>query len=146
MSGGPITSILFMCGHNSVRSPMARALTDGLFPHRFRLASAGVLPGEPDAFVEAVLAEIGLGLGEHRPTAMETLQHLDFDLVVTLSPEAHHRALELTRSRPLNIEYWPTPDPTLAHGARSQILDAYRDLRLRLSTRIQERFGTAVRS
>jgi protein-tyrosine-phosphatase len=71
---------------------------------------------------------------DHRPTAIEDLEDLDFDLAVTLSPQAHHRALELTRTLPMAVEYWPMPDPTLAVGSRGQILDAYRDLRERLAS------------
>ena len=120
---------------------MAEALTAKLFPGRFQTASAGVLPGDRDPFVDAVLAEIGLELGDHRPTALEELSDLNFDLAITLSPQAHHRALELTRTRAIEVEYWPMPDPTLTMGSREQILTAYRDLRERLSARIRDRLG-----
>jgi protein-tyrosine-phosphatase len=120
---------------------MARALTESLFPGRFHTASAGVLPGEPDPFVDAVLAEIGLDLGDHHPTALDELTDLNFDLAITLSPQAHHRALELTRTQAIEVEYWPMPDPTLTMGSREQILAAYRDLRGRLAGRIRGRFG-----
>jgi protein-tyrosine-phosphatase len=130
--------VLFVCGRNAVRSPMARALTESIFPGRFYTASAGVLPGDRDPFVDAVLAEVGLDLGDHRPTALDELSDLRFDLAITLSPEAHHRALELTRTHAIEVEYWPMPDPTQAIGSREQILAAYRDLRERLSMRIRE--------
>jgi protein-tyrosine-phosphatase len=136
---GP-SSVLFVCGRNSVRSPMARALAEKLFPGRFYTASAGVAAGERDPFVDAVLAEVGLDLGPHRPRVLEDLEDFNFDLAVTLSPEAHHRTLELTRTQALDVEYWPTPDPTLATGSRAQILAAYRDLRERLAARLRDRF------
>jgi protein-tyrosine-phosphatase len=139
-------SILFVCAHNAVRSPMAEALTESLFPGRFRTASAGALPGDRDPFVDAVLGEIGLGLGERQPVALEELSDLDFDLAITLSPEAHHRALELTRTQPIAVEYWPTPDPTGTFGSRTQILDAYRALRELLAARIAARFGDSAGS
>ena len=120
---------------------MAQILTEHLFPARFYTASAGVTTGERDPFVEAVLAEIGLNLGKHQPRALEDLDDLGFDLAVTLSPEAHHRTLELTRTAAMDVEYWPTPDPTLAAGSREQIVSAYRDLRERLSARIRARFA-----
>jgi protein-tyrosine-phosphatase len=134
-------SILFVCARNAVRSPIARALTEHLFPGRYYTASAGVRPGERDPFVDATLSEIGLGLGDHRPHSLEALEDLNFDLAVTLSPEAHHRALELTRTLAMAVEYWPTADPTLATGSRAQILDAYRELRERLAARIRARLG-----
>jgi protein-tyrosine-phosphatase len=142
LSGAPgVASILFVCGQNAVRSPMARALTEQIFPGRFYTASAGVLAGEPDPFVDAALAEIGIDLGGHRPAALDAIDDLSFDMIVTLSPEAHHRVLELTRVQALEVEYWPTPDPTGAIGSREQILAAYRDLRKLLSARIGERFA-----
>jgi protein-tyrosine-phosphatase len=144
VSGERISSILFICGRNAVRSPMARAIAQSLFPDRYYTASAGVLPGDRDPFVDAVLAEVGLDLGDHRPKAIEDLEDLNFDLAITLSPEAHHRAIELTRTAAMDVEYWPTPDPTGAVGSREQILDAYRDLRRRLDARIRARFGAAA--
>lgn len=136
-----VSSILFVCGRNAVRSPMARALAEAQFPGRFYIRSAGVAPGERDPFVDAVLAEIGLDLGAHRPQALEELDDLTFDLAVTLSPEAHHRTLELTRTQAIEVEYWPTLDPTLATGSRAQILSAYRDVRERLAARVNERLS-----
>jgi protein-tyrosine-phosphatase len=136
-----VASVLFLCGRNAVRSPMAEALTRSFYPGRFHTASAGVLPGDRDPFVDATLAEIGLDLGDHRPTSLEDLVDTNFDLAITLSPEAHHRALELTRTQAIDVEYWPMPDPTQTTGSREQILTAYRDLRERLAARIRERLG-----
>ena len=133
-------SVVFICGRNAVRSPMSAALAKHYFGNALHVASAGVSPGVRDPFVDSVLAEIGLDLGAHAPHSLEDLADLNFDLAVTLSPEAHHRALELTRTIAIDVEYWPTPDPTLATGSREQIMNAYRDLRDRLAARIRERF------
>lgn len=136
-------SVLFMCGQNSVRSPLAAALAGHLFGRSLYVGSAGVMKGEVDPFVTAVLDEIGLENRRHRPQTLEELEEnegLGFDLVITLSPDAHHRALELTRTNAIEIEYWPTPDPTLATGNREQQLDAYRAVRDELEARIRERF------
>ena len=133
--------MIFVCGRNSVRSPIAEVLAKHLFPGAVYAASAGVAPGDRDPFVDTVLAEIGLNLGNHRPHTLEDLEDLNFDLAVTLSPEAHHRLMELTRTHAIEVEYWPTADPTLATGSREQILAAYRDLRDRLGARIHDRFG-----
>lgn len=135
------SAILFVCGMNAVRSPMAAAITRHLFPHRLYVASAGVRKGVRDPFVDTVLAEVGLDLGTHEPHTVQELEDTNFDLVVTLAPEAHHWALELTRTESLDVEYWPTPDPTLATGSREQILDAYRAIRDQLSTRIKRRLN-----
>ncbi len=130
-----------MCGMNAVRSPMAERLAREVLPASTFIASAGVRAGEPDPFAAAVLAEDGLALEDYTPKTLDDLEDVYFDLIVTLSPEAHHAALELTRSLAVEVEYWPTADPTSTHGARGQIMAAYRDVRDRLKARIAARFG-----
>ena len=132
-----------MCGMNAVRSPMAEALARQMLPPTVFVASAGVRGGERDPFVDAVLAEEGLSIGERHPRMMDDLDDAYFDLIVTLAPEAHHAALEFTRSMAVEVEYWPMPDPTTATGTREQILAAYRDVRERLKARIGRRFLSA---
>lgn len=125
---------------NAVRSPMAELLARKVLPPTTFVASAGVRGGERDPFVDAVLAEEGLSLGERHPRTMDDLEDDYFDLIVTLAPEAHHTALELTRSLAVEVEYWPMPDPTGVSGTREQIMAAYRDVRERLKGRIGRRF------
>jgi protein-tyrosine-phosphatase len=135
--------VLFACGLNSVRSPMAA----GIFKHFFGrtyVNSAGVRKGDLDPFAVAAMEELGLDIGKHKPITLEELEDwegLNFDLIVTLSPEAHHRALELTRSIAADVEYWPTPDPTVSEGSREQRMDAYRAVRDQLQKRIKDRFS-----
>ncbi|TYR32127.1 low molecular weight phosphatase family protein [Mesorhizobium microcysteis] len=133
-------SILFLCGLNAIRSPMAEALARATLPAGIFLASAGVRAGARDPFVDAVLAEKGLSLGERQPQTLDAMEDDYFDLIVTLAPEAHHAALELTRSMAVEVEYWPTADPSDASGTRERIMEAYRDVRDRLEARIAERF------
>ncbi|WP_281035144.1 MULTISPECIES: low molecular weight phosphatase family protein [unclassified Mesorhizobium] len=133
-------SILFVCGMNAVRSPMAEMLARQMLPATTFVASAGVRGGERDPFVDAVLAEDGLSLGGRHPRTLDDLEDDYFDLIVTLSPEAHHTALELTRSLAVDVEYWPMPDPTGVGGTREQIMAAYREVRERLKARIGGRF------
>jgi protein-tyrosine-phosphatase len=129
-----------MCGMNAVRSPIAEALARKALPPTIFVASAGVRMGERDPFVDAVLAEDGLSLDNRLPRTLHDLEDDYFDLIVTLAPEAHHAALELTRSMAVEVEYWPTPDPTTVAGSREQIMAAYRDVRERLKARIGQRF------
>ena len=119
---------------------MAEALARQVFGRSVHLASAGVRPGEPDPFVEVVMREIGIDMAHHRPQRFEDLEDTGFDMIVTLSPEAHHRALEFTRTAAVEVIYWATADPSATEGSRSIILDAYRDVRDRLLARIEERF------
>ena len=129
-------AVLFVCGMNAIRSPMAEVIARSLLPQGTYVASAGVRPGERDPFVDVVLGEIGLDLGSRQPQTLDELEDDYFDVIVTLAPEAHHRALELTRGNAVEVVYWPTPDPTVATGTRERILDAYREVRDMLKSRI----------
>ncbi|MGN6462710.1 MAG: low molecular weight phosphatase family protein [Pseudolabrys sp.] len=137
-------SVLFVCGLNSVRSPMAAALFKQMFGRSIYSASAGVQKGELDPFVVAAMDESGIDVAKHRPMTLEELEDwegMNFDLIISLSPQAHHRALELTRTLAADVEYWPTHDPTNTEGSREQRLDAYRAVRDQLMERIKQRFG-----
>ena len=128
---------------NSVRSPMAAAILRHLVGRRAYVASAGVHAGGSDAFAVAVMQEIGIDIASHHPQALRDLHDTSFDLIVTLSPEAHHQALELTRTMAVDVKYWPTFDATMmiGQGNREQILQAYRTVRDGLFQRIKQRFG-----
>jgi len=134
-------ALLFACTQNAIRSPMAAAIARHFYGNRVFIASCGVRPGEPDPFVTTVMDEIGIDLKKHRPQSFADLEDSSFDVVISLSPEAHHRALEMTRTMAIEAEYWPTFDPSAAMGSREQILDSYRDVRDGLMRRIRARFG-----
>ena len=137
-----VHSVLFLCARNSVRSPMAEALARHYFGKSIYVQSAGVRKSEPDPFMIAALDEIGIDASKHKPRTLAELEEwegVNFDLIITLAPEAHHTALELTRTLAAEVEYWPTADPTIVQGSREQRLDAYRDVRDGLSYRIRLR-------
>jgi len=134
-------AVLFACNFNAIRSPMAAAILRYLAGRRIYARSAGVRAGETDPFAVAVLDEIGIDMSKHLPRSIEDLEDTSFDLIVTLAPEAHHKALELTRTMAVEVEYWPTLDPSAASGNREQILEAYRILRDNLFRKIKSRFA-----
>jgi protein-tyrosine-phosphatase len=136
-------AVLFACGWNAVRSPMAAAIFRHLMGRRIYVGSAGVRKQDLDPFAVAVMDEIGIDIAKHRPLTFEELEDwegLNFDLIVTLAPEAHHKALDVTRTVAADVEYWPTPDPTGTEGTREQRMDAYRAVRDELTRHIKERF------
>lgn len=133
-------AVLFACSRNAVRSPMAAAILRHLAGNRVYVKSAGVRAGETDPFAIAAMEELGIDISKHQPMSLTDLHDTSFDLIVSLSPEAHHQALELTGRFAVNVEYWPTPDPTVASGNREQILSAYRAVRDGLFRKIKQRF------
>ena len=134
-------ALLFACTMNAVRSPMAAALMRHLAGSKGTyVESAGVRAGDLDPLAVEVMDEIGLEIGRHRPRRFEDLEDGSFDLVITLSPEAQHKAMEMTRTAATAVEYWPTMDPTAVEGSREQRLAAYRAVRDQLMERLKARF------
>ncbi|UYN96048.1 MAG: arsenate reductase ArsC [Enhydrobacter sp.] len=135
------SSVLFACSHNSVRSPMAEALAKRLYGQAVFIDSVGVRADEVDGFAVAALDELGIDVHRHHAKTFEDVDASSFDLIVTLSPEAHHRALETTRGTAATVEYWPVADPTAVEGSREARLAAYRGVRDQILSRLKSRFG-----
>lgn len=137
-------SVLFICNFNAVRSPMAEGLTKFYCGRKIYVESVGIRPeeGEANPFAVAVMEEEGLDISRHKPKKFEDLMDSSFDLVVTLSPEAQHKAIDLTRTLDCRVEYWPTLDPTAVVGNRENIMSAFRQTRDMLSQRIKKHFAS----
>jgi protein-tyrosine-phosphatase len=133
-------AVLFACTRNSIRSPMAEALLKHFHGARIYVQSVGVRPGAVDPFAVAAMEEMGIDISKHRARSFEVLEDDSFDLVISLSPEAQHRAVEMTRHMACEVEFWHTFDPSLIEGSREVRLDAYREVRDSLMRRILERF------
>jgi protein-tyrosine-phosphatase len=143
MTGLP-ASLLFACSENSVRSPMAEALAKRLYGRALYVDSVGVRASEVDGFAVSVLDEFDIDVHRHHAKTFEDVDPASFDLIVTLSPEAHHSALEFTRGTATEVEYWPTPDPSAVEGSREMRLDAYRHTRDQVLARLKARFGVPI--
>lgn len=139
MTGSP-TAVLFACTHNAVRSPMAEGLLKHLRGHRIYVDSVGVHEGEVDPFTVQVMDEIGIDIGRHRSKTFDDLEDESYDVVISLSPEAQHRAVEMTRVMACDVVFWNTFDPTIVEASRDVRLDAYRQVRDQLMNRIKTHF------
>lgn len=142
MSDQP-SAVLFACTLNAIRSPMAAAILRHLHGHHIYVDSCGVKEGEVDPFAVAAMDEIGIDISRHAPKTFDELEDNSFDLVVSLSPEAQHRAVEMTRTMACDVEFWNTFDPSVVEGNREARLDAYRQVRDDLMRRILARFPVA---
>ncbi len=136
----PPGSVLFCCTLNALRSPMAEGIFKRLHNRRVFVDSVGVRAGDLDPFAVAVMDEIGIDISRHRCKTFDNLDDTSFDLIISLSPEAHHSALEMTRTMACEVEFWNTFDPSIVEGSRETRLDAYREVRDTLMRRIRERF------
>jgi len=135
------SAVLFACTMNAIRSPMAAAIMHHQLGHKIYVASAGIAAGDPDPFVGMIMDEIGIDLKKHRPHSFEDLEDSAFDLLITLSPEAKHRADDMSRTMAIEVENWVVADPSTTQGSREQILDAYRMVRDDIVKKVIQRFG-----
>lgn len=136
----PVTSVLFACTYNSIRSPMAEALLKELHGRRIFVDSCGVKDGEINPFVVAAMKEIGIDVSRHRHKTFDELLDTSFDLVISMSPEAQHKAVEMVRTMACEVEFWHTFDPSFVEGSRDVMMTAYRQVRDQLARRIRARF------
>jgi protein-tyrosine-phosphatase len=133
-------AILFACSHNSLRSPMAEGIMKHLHGRRIFVDSVGVRAREVDPFAAEAMEEIGISIEDHHAKTFDELEDSSFDVIITLSPEAQHSAVEMTRTMACEVEFWHTFDPSIVEGNRETRLDAYRQVRDQLMKRIMERF------
>ena len=122
---------------------MAENILKHLHGHRIYVDSVGIRAGELDGFAVEVLDEIGIDLSTHRSKSFDDLEDEYYDLIITLSPEAQHRAVELTRTMAVDLEFWHTFDPSIVEGNRDTRLAAYRQVRDQLLQRIRDRFPSS---
>jgi protein-tyrosine-phosphatase len=133
-------SVLFCCSQNALRSPMAEALMKHLHGRQIYVDSAGVRAGPLDEFAVAAMDELGIDITKHKAKTFDDLEDGSFDIVISLSPEAQHRAVEMTRTMAAEVEFWNTFDPSVVEGSRETRLEAYRQVRDQLMKRILQRF------
>jgi protein-tyrosine-phosphatase len=126
---------------NSVRSVMAEAIMKHLFGHTVYIDSVGMRTGDVNTFAVVVMDEIGIDITRHRSKSFEDLDDDSFDLIISLSPESQHGAVEMTRNMACEVEFWNTFDPTYVEGSREVCLAAFREVRDSLMARIKDRFG-----
>lgn len=133
-------AVLFACTMNAMRSPMAEAIMKHFHGKRVFVDSVGVRNGPLDPFAVEVMEEVGISIESHRAKTFDNLEDSSFDVIITLSPEAQHSAVEMTRTMACEVEFWHTFDASIVEGNRETRLDAYRQVRDTLMKRILERF------
>jgi len=135
------SAVLFACTMNSIRSPMAEGILKFLHGNRIYVDSVGVRSIEINGFCVTVMDEIGIDMSNHKGKIFDDLEDSYFDLVVPLSPEAQHKAVEMTRVMACEVEFWNTFDPSIIESEdRETTLEAYRTVRDQLMERIKARF------
>jgi len=124
---------------------MAEGYLKFLHGNRVYVDSVGVRAREVDGFAIAAMAEIGIDISKHQAKTFDDLQDTTFDMVISLSPEAQHKAVEMTRTMAIEVVFWNTADPSVVEGSREEMLEAYRQVRDQLIARIKEQFPPAAK-
>lgn len=134
-------SLLFVCSENALRSPMAEAMVKAADGDRVYVDSVGIRQGTLDPLAVAVMEEIGIDISGHAPKLLDDMIATSFDIIVTLTPQAQHQAVEMTRASACEVIYWRTLDPSLVEGSREVRLAAYRGVRDALRAEIDGLLG-----
>ena len=134
------SSVLFACTMNSVRSAMAEGILKKFCGESIYVDSAGKKAGEKIGYIIQVMAEMGVDLSNHQSKTFVSLNDTSFDIIISLSPEAQHAAVELTRWMSCELIYWPTFDPDVIRGRREARLARFRQIRDDLINKIEAKF------
>ncbi len=135
------SAVLFCCTMNSVRSPMAEGILKFLHGSRIYVDSVGVRKGDVNGYAIAVMDEIGIDISKHKAKSFDDLEDSYFDVVIPLSPEAQHKAVEMTRVMACDVEFWNTFDPSIIESEnRDTVLSAFRQVRDQLMQKLEARF------
>jgi len=124
---------------------MAEGILKNLHGGRIYIDSVGIQAGESNGYMVEVMAEIGIDLSNHRSKTFDSLDDTSFDMIISLSPEAQHAAVELTRWMSCELIYWPTFDPDVIRGRREARLLGFRQIRDDLIYKIETKFLTKIK-
>ena len=140
-------SVVFICGGNTCRSPMAQGILRKLLPKelkpRFRVFSAGVgasAGGKATSMAVEAAEEDGVNLSRHRTRRADDGVLKGADLVLTLSPVYEKEALTkecaprfgLFALKEFGVEGKPPQDRTIADpagGSKEAYRRCYREIK-----------------
>jgi len=127
--------VLFLCVRNAARSQMAEGWARRLLPLGVRIWSAGSDPAPAvNPHAVRVMREVGIDISRQYPKRISDVALGDVDTVVTLCSE------EICVTLPSEIRHatWVYADPTRVKGSEEDVLEAFRQIRDDLKTRVAE--------
>ena len=141
-----ISSVLFCCNYNSVRSPMAEGIFKKLFGRKIFVQSAGIFDTlEIDGFTVKVCNEINVKLSKHRVRSLREMEKEggfigSFDLIIPLTKESSQEAYKYSSYSSVMIEDWIVDEPVKNENDINQTLCSYRMTRDLIFDKIKKRF------
>ena len=141
-----ISSVLFCCNYNSVRSPMAEGIFKSLVGRKVFVQSAGIFDTlEIDGFTVKVCDEINVKLSKHRVRSLREMEKEggfigSFDLIIPLTKESSEEVYKYSAYSSVMIEDWTVDEPIQYENDIGQTLSSYRLIRDIIFDKIIERF------
>jgi arsenate reductase len=131
--------VLFVCTHNSVRSQMAEALLNSLYPDNYQAFSAGTIPGSIDPLVLSVMSELGIDMGRHWSKGLDYFHNETFDYVITVCDNAKEACPYFPGGK--IRQHKSFADPSGLEGDFPEAADKYRIIRDEIKKWIIEEFA-----
>ncbi len=124
-----MTTILFVCVHNSGRSQMAAAILNKLSHGKVRVISAGTDPTKAiQPSVVEVMGEVGIDISHQKPKKLTTEMIEQADKVITMGCGVE----EVCPATFVETEDWALEDP------KDKPLEKVREIREQIQTKVRE--------
>jgi arsenate reductase (thioredoxin) len=119
--------VLILCTGNSARSQIAEGLLRHLHGDQLEVASAGTRPGTVRLEAIAVMAELGIDIGNHRSKHVDEFMHQPFDYVLTVCDNARDTCPVFPAS--VRAIHHSFDDPAALEGTEAERLALFRRVR-----------------
>ena len=146
MKNVSISSVLFCCNYNSVRSPMAEGIFKKLIGKKIFVQSAGIFDTlEIDGYTVKVCNEINVKLNKHRVRSLKDMEREggfigSFDLIISLTQESLEEVHKYSSYSSVIIEDWVVDEPLKYENDINRTLLSYRETRDIIFDKINKRF------
>ena len=122
--------VLFLCTGNACRSQMAEGWANALKSNVLEAYSAGTVPHGLDPHSVTVMAEAEVDISSHYSKHVSDLDHIPFDVVITVCDRAAEACPLFPGKAPLILHHGFPDPPQLAKAfPDSDKLTAYRQVR-----------------
>ncbi len=125
-----MTSVLFICVHNSARSQMAEAYLNSLGGDSFLAESAGLEAGKLNPYAVRAMKEDGIDISGKSTRTVEEVRKSGkvFQYVVTVCSKDAADRCPYFPGQQAKL-FWPFPDPASFTGTYDEIMARVRDVR-----------------